>query len=88
LRDFLDAILAFIGVASLSDEEFEGLTLTDEEDGYNQATYIALSEVLVSRDAISTSKDRLTYFFKSKGVEVSDSVSTAISNIYIGDALC
>lgn len=86
MRDFLDAILAFIGSSSLTDDEFDALTISSY--GYDQETYEALAAVLEGRSASSTLTDRLKYFFLSKGVEVAEAETEARSNIYIGDALC
>jgi len=85
LRDFLNSILVFIGSTSLTDVEFDAVDL--ESYGYNQATCSALSLVLDSRESVSSLQDRLKFFFQSKGVTVSEVVSTAKSQIYIGDVL-
>lgn len=85
MRDFLNAILVFIGSTSLTDDEFESIDL--ESHGYNQATYAALSEVLDSRESVSSMQDRLKFFFQSKGVTVSEVVPAGKTNIYIGDVL-
>ncbi len=53
MRDFLNAILAFVGQASLSDIEFGALPIAEDDSGYNQATYAALSVVLASRETVS-----------------------------------
>lgn len=86
MRDFLDAILAFIVTSSLTDEEYatkpEDLTLQI----YDQDSYDYLADVLTSRSAISTLHDRLTAYYTARGVDVSEA-STANSNIFIGDAL-
>lgn len=84
MRDFLNAILATIGTALLSDEEFEGLTITTY--GYDIATYEALLAVIDARESISNARDRLRYIFLAKGVEVEESLP-AKSEIYIGGIL-
>jgi hypothetical protein len=84
LRDFLNGILAFIGAESLTDLEFDSLTI--DSAAYNSDTYEALSSVLESRESVSTIQDQLYFYFKAKGVEVTEA-STAKSNIFIGDAL-
>jgi hypothetical protein len=86
LRDFLNAILVFIGSTSLTDVEFDGID-GELAYGYNQATYSALSLVLDSRESVSSLQDRLKYFFQSKGVTVSEVVPAGKTNIYIGDVL-
>lgn len=84
IRDFLNAVLAFIGAASLTDEEFDSLTI--ESYGYDSATYEALLAVLDSREALSNDRTRLQYFFLAKGVEVSAPAGS--SNIFVGSVLC
>lgn len=88
LRDFLNAILAFIGATSLTDGEYNSIDQTDlAVSTYNAACYLALSSVLIDREAVSTTQDRLRYFFMSKGVQVSE-VSKAKSNVLVGFDLC
>ncbi len=84
MRAFLNAILTFIGATSLTDGEFDALTI--ETATYDQATYEALLAVLVSRESISSMTDKLALYFRAKGVEVSV-VSTGKSNIFLGSAL-
>jgi hypothetical protein len=87
LRDFLDAILAFIGATSLTDGEYSSIDQTAMAvSNYNLYCYIQLSNVLISREAISTTTDRLRWFFMSKGVAV-PVADKGKSNIYIGDCL-
>lgn len=87
VRDFLDAILSFIGTSSLTDDEYDSIDQTDLAiSDYNLAAYTQLSNVLISRDAISTTTDRLRFFFLSKGVDV-PVTDKANSNILIGAAL-
>ena len=88
MRDFLNAIMAWIGQTSLTDLEYgtvdqDGLTVSV----YNQALYAQLSLVLDTRDAVSSAQERLVAFFNSKGVEVTEVVSAGKSQIYLGDAL-
>jgi hypothetical protein len=85
LRDFLNAILVFIGSTSLTDDEFDAVDL--ETAAYDQATFAALSLVLDSRESVSSLQDRLKWFFQSKGVSVSEVVPAGKTNIYIGDVL-
>lgn len=84
MRDFLDAILEFIGAASLSDDEFNSLTI--ESAGYDQETYDALFDILKARDSISAMLDRLGAYFKAKGVSLTEG-SSGQSQIYIGSVL-
>ena len=87
MRTFLNNILAFIGTTSLTDEEFDGLTI--ESAAWDQATYDQLSAVLVAREAVSSMQDRLKYAFQASGVVIAGSPAAvnAKSNILIGDAL-
>jgi len=89
LRSFLDAILAFIGTTSLTDIEYEDIDISVlTVSVYDQALYTALAQVLVDRDAISTTKDRLGFLFKSKGLIIDETtVTQAKSNIFIGAVL-
>lgn len=87
MRAFLDAILEFIGSESLTDEEFDTTDLP-EPPAYSTLTYLALKEVLESRESVSTQGERLKFYFKAKGVDVGDEpATTPKSNIYIGSNL-
>jgi hypothetical protein len=85
VREFLNAILAFIGSGSLTDDEWNEIDLTSQE--YSQAVFDVLKAVLESRDAVSSQLDKLKYFFLAKGVEVSGAEPTPTSQIFIGSAL-
>jgi len=84
MRDFLDAILAFIVAESMTDEEFD--TIVSTIPIYDQATYDDLAGILETREAVSTVQDRLVAYYKARGVEVT-AADTGKSNIYIGDVL-
>jgi len=81
MRDFLDSILEFIEAASLSDEEFDSIDL--DEQAYNIETYDALLTILDDRETVSTTRDRLRYYFLAKNVAVPSSIP-ARSNVWIG----
>lgn len=85
MRDFVDAILAVISSASLNDDEFELITI--ETQAYTAALYAEIMLVLDSRESVSSTRDRLTFYFKAKGVEVTQP-SAGVTNIYCGDDLC
>jgi hypothetical protein len=85
MRTFLDGILSFIGAVSLSDEEFALIEAEDQE--YSLEVYNALSDVLDSRESVSTMQEKLEAFFIAKGVEVSENYE-AKSNVLIGGGLC
>jgi hypothetical protein len=84
MRDFLNGILAFIGAASLTDEEWEGIDLTIQ--ALNVETFEVLLSVLDARESISSTRERLKKYFEAAGVEVI-LTTTAKSNIYMGDIL-
>lgn len=86
MRDWLNAILAFIGTSSLTDGEYGGID-TDllTLNTYNQAAYDALAAVLVTRGSAGNMDQRLIAFFSAKGVSVA--ADTASSNIYLGSVL-
>ncbi len=89
LRDFIDAILAFIGASSLTDDEYTSINQTGLSISlYNKALYTAMSTVLIGREAVSSTQDRLRYFFLSKGISDIGEVSKGKTNVYIGDPLC
>jgi hypothetical protein len=85
MRDFLDAILSFIEAETLTDEEFE--TVTVEEEEYSFEVYEALRVILAERESISTTLDRLKAYFDAKGVDFSAIENPASSQIYIGSDL-
>lgn len=84
MRGFIDAILAAISTSSLTDEEFE--LFDSESETYSAALYGEIDQMLKDRETISTIRDRLKYYFMSKGAEIVQP-SAAKSNIYIGSAL-
>lgn len=84
MRAFLDSILAFIGAASLTDDEFATSTLTSQT--YDQASYEFLAGILKEREAISEMSNRLVGYYRGRGVDVTV-VSTGSSNIFVGSVL-
>lgn len=87
MRDWLNAILAFIGAESLTDGEYNGINFTKVTNGvYDQGAYDELAKILAAREAVSTTQQRLVAFFKAKGTDV-EPVQTGKSNIYLGDVL-
>lgn len=84
MRDFLDSILAFISTESLTDLEFE--TVTSTLPLYDQSTYDDLSRILANRENVSIMQDRLTFFYRAKGVEFQEAI-TASSNIWLGSPI-
>lgn len=89
MRDFLDAILEFIGSESLTDEEFDvidalGLTLE-----YSKDVYLALRSMLEAREVVSDQVKRLKLYFIARGTDVAatPTIPTAKSNIFLGCGL-
>ena len=86
MRAFLNAILAFIGAESLTDEEFEYCDEQLSSSAYDVATYTALDSVLADRESVSSNRDRLRYYFLARGVAVGE-LDQGKSNILIGAPL-
>lgn len=84
MRDFLDAILAFIVSESMTDLEYT--TIMSTMPLYDQTSYDDLSRILVGRGAISTIQERLVSYYSAKGVSVV-AAKTGITDIFIGEAL-
>ena len=84
MRDFLNAILAFISAESLTDVEFDSVEASVAS--YSQSTYDDLARILLEREAVSSVQERLTFYYKARGVSVTEA-DTASSNIYIGSVL-
>jgi hypothetical protein len=88
MRDFLDSILEFIGSELLTDQEYaETQPLETNEGTYSLEIYLALKDVIVGREALSTQADKLKAFFQAKGVLVSGPAKPAASSILIGSVL-
>lgn len=84
MRDFINAIFDFIVTASISDEEFE--TVESSTQVYSEELYTELLAVIDSRELVSSTRDRLRYYFLAAGVAVTES-SPGKSNIYAGAVL-
>lgn len=86
MRDYLNGILSFIGTESLTDEEFDSISLQDTDDQI--AVYQALLGVLQSRDLVSDDMTmRLQSYFLAKGVAVVQVTKIPVSNIFVGASL-
>lgn len=88
MRATLNAILAFIGATSLTDEEWESLELSEDPSERDQ--FNALKYILVQREAVSDMYRRLVSYFKAKGMSFGDESSSAAigsSNIFVGSPL-
>lgn len=84
LREFFNGILTVIGATSLTELEFETLS---GSPGYTIANYEQLAAVVKSRESVSGTLDRLTWYFKSRGVEIGEGETNSASNILIGAVL-
>lgn len=85
MREWLNAILAFIGTTSLTDDEYNSINFLNLENGtYNQAAYDQLSKVLAGRETMSTMQERLAGFFRAKGLTDLTVADTAKSQILVG----
>lgn len=85
MRDFLNQILAFIGATSLTDEEFATFTVSTQT--YDETLYTEIQTLLIDRNAVSGTRDRLKYMFLARGVSVGDALASGKSNILVGGVL-
>ncbi len=85
MRDYLDGVLSFIGAESLTDEEFDSITLENILDLV--ANYNALLVVLQDREVVSDMTSRLQNYYLAKGAAVSEP-NNSRSNIFVGSELC
>ncbi len=83
-REYLDGILSFVGAESMTDLEFNALTITNVAN--DVANYNALVGVLNSRELVSSQLSRLSNYYLAKGTDI-DVADQAKSNIFIGGAL-
>ena len=81
MRAFLNGILSFIGAESMTDEEFA--TISSTLLLYDQSTYDDLSDILESREAVSSLQDKLLAYYHARGAEIT-AATTGKSNIFIG----
>lgn len=84
MRDTLDAILLFIGSTSLTDSEWNSI----EQEGINEPLnqYNELLKILLARESVSSTSDRLAYYFRAMGLTIGDP-NKAKSNIFVGASL-
>ncbi len=87
LRAFLNAILAFIGSESLTDEEYDALPSGLAQE-YTKTTYEALRGVIVTRESVSTQAPKLKRYFEAKGVDLASTPARVPSSqIFVGGVL-
>ena len=85
MREWLNAILTFIGSTSLTDDEYNSINFLNIENGvYNQAAYDGLAKVLTEREDMSSMQERLAGFFRAKGLTSLSPLDTAKSQILVG----
>lgn len=84
MRDYMNAILQFIGAESLTDEEFGTVSITDIND--DLAVYDNLLLILQAREVVSDATSRLLSYFQAKGLNA-PAPNNASSNIFVGSAL-
>lgn len=87
MRDFINAILQFIGVETLTDQELAEHFAVDVDQDYSKNTYDAVKGLLEERDTVSDSVLKLQYYFMAAGTDIGDNVVIANSNILIGSCL-
>jgi hypothetical protein len=85
IREFVDAILAFIGASSVTDSEFE--LITEEDEVYSPELYAQMLAVLDTRELVSNTRDRLTYYFQAANATINET-DAGVSKIFLGDDLC
>lgn len=83
-RAFYNTILRVIGAPTLTDDEFDALTISGK--AFSEEIYLGLLAVLDARETVSSERDKLTYYFKARGVDVAQT-SAGKSNILIGASL-
>lgn len=87
MRNFLDNILIFLSLPSLTDDEFSALNPVPVTQDYTSVSYTALDNVLKDREDTLLTRERLKDYFTAKGVELVDPTYVAASNILVGVAL-
>ncbi len=85
MRDYLNDILEFIGVDSLTDIEFDSITLEETTD--QVAVYNVLLNILEARELVSTMRSRLQNYFLAKGVEGVVLPPAPVTNIFVGGCI-
>lgn len=87
MRDFLNAILEFIGAEDLTDEEY-GSTQPLGDDFLSLENYNALKSVLEARESVTEMLSRLSMYYQAGQVDLGTTpANTPRSNIFIGGAL-
>lgn len=87
-RGELNQILFEIGAESLSDDEYDALTITNSSP--DEDVYLGLLAVLESRESVSGTMDRLRYYFLAKNMAIetpSETLGDDESDIFVGVVL-
>lgn len=87
MRIFLDAILAFVGASSLTDDEYVIVQAAIADTSDNLENYKILDAILSARELVSNARERLRYYYLAKGFAVGG-LDTGKTNILIGASLC
>ncbi len=88
MREWLNAILVFVGATSLTDVEYSSMNLLNVTvNVYNQAAYDELAKVLAGRELVTDMQARLVGFFQAKGLNTVTPLDVAKSEIFIGAPL-
>ncbi len=87
MRDFLNAILAFIGAESLTDQEWDDSTFeAGDTQAYTLSVYNGLKLILESRESVSNQVEKLAAYFEARGLTVSSDYAPT-SQIFVGSPL-
>lgn len=84
MRALLNAILAFIGSESLTDEEYDGMDV--ENDSNDRDIYEALLLVLDARESVTDMQSRLRYYYLAKGISF-EAATSGKSNVFVGSKI-
>ncbi len=89
MRDFLDSVLTFIDLATLTDEEWALEIAWGDEADYTLETYNGLKEILAFREEPYSASCKLKNVYKAKGVEINPAAAAVApkSNIFLGSPL-
>lgn len=84
MRETLNGILTSIGASSLTDAEWADIEFDDESSLIEQ--YNALFATLITRESVSSTIDRLKYYFQARGAAITVGESGR-SNIFVGSEI-
>lgn len=90
MRDFLDSVLVFIGLTTITDQEAEDLDLDGISGAAtyeNMGTYLWLVSLLAERVSAAEYSTRLVAVYRAKGISVVVAAPSPSSNIFLGGAI-